>query len=1688
MAQESESGNLYQEDPVYRRIQNLTNYYNPKQRSAYVSAQGEDPIYAPRYADQYSKGGLVNPWDAKRARQAQSIYDKPAEEPVKINPYTGHYEGEEKSVGGFFEFLADDFVHMGKGFAMMAVEAWNESIWLWDNAEDIGLIFNKTLPAESQSRQFQKTSALNKSVWDWMDTFQLGKEVRFTADQIIEATISPYEDGLVEAIYHRPFTFFLDLTAVVSLIGKAGSLAGNAAIRSGSVAAKTKYMNRLRERPPSRQFINNPDGRKVMIKEQGSRFDQKYRALFERPRKKQVQKISQFISDSPYLAFKAPFKVADNSMVRGAFKETGIAKKYVDIKSYIAGTPTARAAIKMWGSIMGKLRMEVNLNYTHWSNDLPLLIPRHGERAYWHYFYKVDELGNHVTYFREKGKLKHTDELWSELGLDVTSKTPGELGKKQSVAQLQVLKEKASLHSDWSFSNAEAAYWDFGWRKSQDGALSARAHSLLAHLAFEKAELEIGAALLAIKNKGGKTAKKYMIFGEEALPATERQVIHQKWRDKYVNVDYKSARQALAEVKRIIKRAESEKHGMGKPIVPYAPFVQAKTMDVLTFTDVLTGESLLKSIGKKGNLEKRFGRAAITMDVHTVAFKHFQRAADVKYTLQAVSALQNKWGKKMRVSGDKAQANIARTHPNWEETVPSHMLNKYFDSELMIQRGMVDEYAKLYLSISEEYKALRKDPKRLAAWYKNDEVGKQLAKGIEIRGKVHKELTDDLVQEMSELRSAQLNLNNWSNRHKHLELTEKIRKTWEDFLVKEIGSEWRWFVPKEINRVIHLQIQSLTGGIKLWAPILNQYRFMALNLFPRFYINNYIGNSILTLFSGAAHPKYAEAKNLSYKYFPEAMQNVITQEPNAFIQATFRKTGWSRVVLKYSKKMMQEFQVSAEYTPRILAMAQGYHGSLMKRRYTRTLQAAGDFDLKIAKALESGMEAYRKQQVQAGASIAATNQFLGEIRKQNEFREELARNVASQVDLLDELKGKNGTMAGKAKTDLIATLVGDMEGVIVKLKKHGASDQTPFIKWWDEQTIGGFTHSQIAGLIDYIGKPGRSKAWEIGLSGAVGRTNLAAQEILNGFRQRLTGIKDIEKAIPDVTMRDLPNGGIVYTGYHGTYSTRSPGRRGKTDIHSGTHAAAKDRLYNIAPERLDEMSPQARAALAKVKGPKAHEPSGGPVTPGSKGRVYATETTLKKPYGSRSKPISEVEMAKILRSPRKLAALKKKHDGIVYINEVEDAGKVSVLAFSSRSIKLGERVDSVKKIRPKKTQPRSVTPTGYAGRLDQLDVLDMFVRNNKYSKVIGKHTLESMGIPKSQIPALIRDAARYRTKFRRYARATQKMLKKIDELSLEKAILKLDDALKKLPLSKAEKIRATMFGEAIDHMEVFFGAYNSIHPIEKALVRNIFPFWTFPKTMFMLMFRYPGIRPKSAALWAHVSEYMIQSVNPDTATRRFANSIALGGYADGFLRFVRYGSWNPFDGNRLMRIGNAPIFPQGLNPVNANPAFKVFIETTYGRDTFTGYPAGSREWMSPSGEIMEPDPTDPGKFRFRTPQKPFLEAVASAFLPHWRMYREITDPNATIPKIPGTDEYPYERKKWWGLMRLLGVGVTIRDAQQLKAQDYAYRTQLYERIRKVSQFYGKDEKEIAEKWWKMYLIGRDQKNGGGDNFMFNPRF
>ena len=127
----------------------------------------------------------------------------------------------------------------------------------------------------------------------------------------------------------------------------------------------------------------------------------------------------------------------------------------------------------------------------------------------------------------------------------------------------------------------------------------------------------------------------------------------------------------------------------------------------------------------------------------------------------------------------------------------------------------------------------------------------------------------------------------------------------------------------------------------------------------------------------------------------------------------------------------------------------------------------------------------------------------------------------------------------------------------------------------------------------------------------------------------------------------LEAGDIWYHGSRRPWDGVGGQQQGFGGIHLGTKRAALQRLENTPSQR--------------VRG-----------VPGGE-LLHKVRVRLQRPYNKPTDPMSEHDLFLLLnlnQYDRKLDRIKAKHDGIYYLNSVEDAGKVSVLVFDKSRIQL----------------------------------------------------------------------------------------------------------------------------------------------------------------------------------------------------------------------------------------------------------------------------------------------------------------------------------------------------------------------------------------------------------------------------------
>lgn len=1480
-------------------------------------------------------------WPSPKESSSMSLYEKPAFQISSIDdgssgiPHIGqphpygaqyhfprpHKEGESKSPTDYMENLAADMWGVAKGIGLTLWEGGKSAFEIARNIEHLPMIFNKTLPYEAQSHSWLTNSAATKPIFDWLDDFQVGRELRFTFDAIGDAFTNTYKDGLVEALYHHPFTVFLDATAIASLMGKGIVTAGNAAARAARISARGRFVQKISKLPGA-----TPDRVSKVMKtwdEGGSNFGTGA-ARIEMPIKAKAGRIAKAVANSPYTLVKAPLSLPHNALLQGSLKNSMAGKKYGQILNSIAKTPRAQKIIGMWGSAMGVMRTELHMHLAGWRDALGTSqLSARGQRAYWNNYNQLNIIVPEMNRLIAAGRIKPSPvtqgitemaQRWSD-DAAIT-------GKPLSNAELQSIKEASEFHRNYALNNQEAAYYSAGWLLSPDEMAKTRAHSFLVAMADDWAKAKIQRELDDVLAKGGDTEKGGMfgLYGEPVLPKARRDKIHAEAREQFTSIEIEGSTgaKALDEMTKLMIGIEKD---MGRKVVPYAPYIAERTLDTINFADIITDPSRANAIQGIGTMKKRYGDAVVDLDPHNVYFKHVTRGTQVKHTLNTMRDVFYDYAKNIPISKVRAKGADALgvgEAQGYRRVMPFELWKQYFDNEDLVRTSILEEHAQLARANWSKYRDV-KDGKDPGFWLTAE--GRSIAeaidnggKGIFYKGVTYRKIDantpDGLIREIANLDATRATIRNWSASTDHANLVDDIGRGWNNMISPNPAkgtpkaarlAEYATYIPDDVYRVVQLQLQSLTGGGRFLSSFMNMYRFMALNLHPRFYMNSFIGNAIMTLFSGSAGAKYKAALNVTYEHLPEGMQNILNQDPNRFISAQFRRNGYLRSILEKSENLMQKFSVAAEYGPRARAIAVGVEEFIANDRLLRGVEGPEVFSRGVDTVLNEMITSLRRVSAEGSTKARVVRGYLDQIDQATKLYDQATAAVAKRTDAVDKLQSPQGTVQGKAYLSTIGEIDGLINSSIIKMRDYGITDASKFTKTWKEISRGEkLSVASIYKFMEYLGHPGKSRALQDIASSAGRISKIQAYKIVKQMREVLNG-----------------PGGLLEQLNRAKY----------TD------------MYIRAVDKA-QASQYRRAA-------------------GIDGRS---------------------------REARQLSLQRK--------------------AYQAKLIDETQRIQMAEK--------------------------------------------------------------------------------RMWDLSPVRRIQLVREALDKVTPSKSARYEAEAMRGGISYMEKFFGNYNSLHPIEKKLVRNIYPFWTFPKTMALLMFRMPGLRPMTTKLMSLYSEFLLSGLDPNEIDSRLGNSLVTGADEDGNLILLRYGSWNPFEGSKLMRIGNVPIWPEGLNPINASPLLKVVLETFYGRTAWTGGPVEWGAFRTGTGQVMEPDPLHPGRMRMRQPQRPFVESVMENLLPHYRIYKEFTDPNYRIRPLPGSggEEYPYERERWWALMRLFGVSIDVKNPQELLDRDNAYKNMLKKRIRAAYRYYGAEDRAMAEQVIEVF----EENRRNGDNWLFNPKY
>ena len=1529
-----------------------------------------------------------------------SIYEKPGIETTK-------------SLDGWMDNFASDWGQFIDGMKAVVPTILSASKEIWENREYLPLIFNKTLPQESMSENWLKKIA---PFGDFVDSFQLGRELLFTTSHVMEAMYDPYKDGVVEALYTHPFFAFLDATAVASVMAKGVSGAGRIAAKTSRANAVSKVKAGLIQRGLQGADLD----RMVLWADKWDGMDA-YRSIVQKS-----EKIAKEVALAPYFPFTAPFRGA-NKLLTGKLKDAFPGRMYTSFKESTLTDEIAMRIHRIIGSHNSHYPMQMAVKGQAILQDLGKLT-----QAESNYFLDnvmgLDKILQHYPDSQLTGMI------------DTPNINP---------ERLALIREKALLYKKTSF-DYENQRLEQGFM-TEETMTASRASTALNWIAHRRAQIEIARQVAA----GARTQKKFFLFGEEVMPRADRAKIHSAHRkellerkknfedqDKPGDIHLRNMIKALDDIE-LREGASRVKE------VPYLPWVHERTFDGAAFIHNMLTMTVKEFKDYRGDMKRRSGAGVVSMDPHVVVMRHLKRQEEVNALRAGQAQIIDEFGDILK----KGQA----MPEGFDYYDYKYMFEHYFPTQQRVMESINSSYLKWVRDLS----------------------------------KVHP--NDPLKVEHLAMKHT---YKEWAGSTKGLTETKKIADGYAKLVQDPKAFDVRVILPKQAIKAIKAHLEQLTGPLGIYQKGLNIFRFMALNMFPRFYINNAIGNAIQTLFAGGAGHRVPKIKR---EAMPEASQSMLIQEPgfwtnSIYGNAWFGSRGYS--------KFLEWFQSQVEYPGRIMTIAHKLEGLIQEAKFTKTAKAGKAAMVGMEEAFPVFLKAYRDYQLKGSRSMAVVNHMeygakaaASQMRK----RANLMGVEEKLITKLNQLVSEEGTTYGKQIILRLAKVNGDMFAFKKIFEDLGMSKtDSRFFKEVNPLLEGRMTEVDLSMLREYLKSP---EAWDDIVHSVSDKNRASGKTALNSM------IKKVDTALNQLGKLDRRDAFIRSTRHMEPEWAFAEGSKMKqplvTDddilIHlRNTMGLGSDLEKMIKPKYpgagqewplIKDLFARANDDLAQV-GWKIRMDFGlGGNLAGSRRAdktIRVNTDAIFRDYQNGlpylkglDDSVGSIQKGKVFEGID-IDALKEwfEQNGREsrYLEFIIEHEKAHVtLGHLGRGVYPKDRLSPVAIALEREANEIAFRKIGY--NLEEQALLP-FKENLLWKSYLG---LEKGSRESRQ---LVQEARKYAIEYHKSNRTlkiAQKRLNKLDPISL---ITKMEKELKKvLPDPEIAKIRHDMMEKSIEYMENFFGNYNSMHPIERTIVRKLFPFWTFPKTMFKLMWKLPGLRPKTAGLWANFSRYMLDATNPDTFEGRNSSSMIWGGDEFGNMIMARWTSWVPLEAAGLGRYANKEVMPRGLNPMLANPLIKLAMEWQVGQDLFTGRPFRGNKFLTTTGQMMEMDKYT-GRFRLVTPQKDFIDGIFS-LLPHWPLLREIVDPNYKTPKIG--DEYVYDRKRWMGLGRLFGVSISVQDPEKQRQIDRYYRKLIRKKIRAAMKFRSTEERVLGRAMLK-HLDDQERRNGQGDVWTLNPPY
>jgi len=172
-------------------------------------------------------------------------------------------------------------------------------------------------------------------------------------------------------------------------------------------------------------------------------------------------------------------------------------------------------------------------------------------------------------------------------------------------------------------------------------------------------------------------------------------------------------------------------------------------------------------------------------------------------------------------------------------------------------------------------------------------------------------------------------------------------------------------------------------------------------------------------------------------------------------------------------------------------------------------------------------------------------------------------------------------------------------------------------------------------------------------------------------------------------------------------------------------------------------------------------------------------------------------------------------------------------------------------------------------------------------------------------------------------------------------------AERKTVLRKGENLAAAN-AAGLEAVNRYFQNWNAMTPVERNLLREVFPFYAFTSYAMRFVMEYPGMHPLRASIMSNMAEAEIRDMN-ESLPPEMMQYLALGGQdAHGDQSFLSTKGLNPFadTANQFTIKG----FLSGLNPVGQA------VAKSLGADLGQGGYMGRPQYDESTGKLTESKP------------------------------------------------------------------------------------------------------------------------------------